>query len=53
MDAIIQGHMSKGKSMKFITSFSTLSEFMEPASNVNPQIIRGGETVDCRGCVVH
>lgn len=36
MDAIIQCHMSKGKSMKFITSFSTLFQFMEPASSINP-----------------
>lgn len=36
MDAIIQCHMSEGKSMKFITSFSTLFQFMEPASSISP-----------------
>lgn len=35
MAAIIQCHMSEGKSMKFIISFSTLFQFMEPASNIN------------------
>lgn len=46
MDAIIQCHMPKGKSMNFITSFSTLFQFIELVVSIQ-QIVRGRE-INCR-----